>query len=81
MKKKKHFKISDFMKTFCNKRRLFIKNTHLKKYIVPTYKKLIPQISAFMKNSIFGINRDPCYGYKKENDKLLQDKTIRFYSS
>ena len=26
----------------------------------PPYKKLQPLISAFMKNSIFGENRDPC---------------------
>ena len=43
------------MRTFYKKLPLLIKN-----YIDPTYKKLKPQISPFIKNSIFGNNRDPC---------------------
>ena len=43
------------MRTFYKKLPLFIKY-----YIDHTYKKLKPQISLFIKNSIFGINRDPC---------------------
>ena len=43
--------------TFYKKLPIFIKN-----YIGHTYKKLQPQISAFIKNSIFGINRDPWFG-------------------
>ena len=30
----------------------------------PPYKKLRPLISAFIKNSIFGNNRDPCFRLK-----------------
>ena len=41
---------------------LFIKN-----YIDPTYKKLKPQISPFIKNSIFGNNIDPCKHVKSQN--------------
>ena len=53
------------MHTFYEKLPLFIKKTTLvleeeKNYIKPPYKKLQPLISAFMKNSIFGKNRDPC---------------------
>ena len=40
--------------TFYKKLPIIIKN-----YIGHTYKKLQPQISAFIKNSIFEINRDP----------------------
>ena len=32
-----------------------------KNYFAPVKKKLQPQISVFKKNSIFGINRDPCH--------------------
>ena len=42
------------MRTFYKKLPLFIKN-----YIDPTYKKLKPQISPFIKNNFFGNNRDP----------------------
>ena len=34
----------------------------MKNYIDPTYKKLKPQISPFIKNYFFGNNRDPCKG-------------------
>ena len=54
------FKYSRFFiktNTFYKKLPRFIKN-----YIGHTYKKLQPQISAFIKNSIFEINRDPCWG-------------------
>ena len=43
------------MRTFYKKLPLFIKHS-----ILHTYKKLKPQIWAFIKNSIFGNNRDPC---------------------
>ena len=41
---------------------LFIKKTtsFIKKSILHTYKKIKPQIWAFIKNSIFGTFRDPC---------------------
>ena len=47
---------------FYQKRHLFIKNYSffIKNLIDPPYKKLQPQISPFIKNSIFGNNRDPC---------------------
>ena len=44
------------------KMRTFYKKTtpfYNKNYIDPTYKKLKPQISPFIKNSIFGNNIDP----------------------
>ena len=43
-------------------RAFFIKNylPFIKNYRSPTYKKLQPLISAIIKNSIFGNNRDPC---------------------
>ena len=46
---------------FYQKRHLFIKNYSffIKNLIDPPYKKLQPQISPFIKNSIFGNNRDP----------------------
>ena len=50
------------MHKFYEKRTLFI-NKYLvfsKNYIVPSYKKLQTLISAFIKNLIFGKNRDPC---------------------
>ena len=49
---------------FYQKRHLFIKNYSffIKNLIDPPYKKLQPQISPFIKNSIFGNNRDPCGG-------------------
>ena len=52
-----HRELFNFMKmrTFYKKLPIFIKN-----YIDHTYKKLKPQISTFIKNSFFGINRDPC---------------------
>ena len=43
------------MRTFYKKLPLFIKNS-----ILHTYKKLKPLIWAFIKNSIFENNRDPC---------------------
>ena len=48
---------------FYQKRHLFIKNYSffIKNLIDPPYKKLQPQISPFIKNSIFGNNRDPCF--------------------
>ena len=52
------------MRTFYKNTTSFYKKTTLvleeKNYIKPPYKKLQPLISAFMKNSIFGKNRDPC---------------------
>ena len=49
---------------FYQKRHLFIKNYSffIKNLIDPPYKKLQPQISPFIKNSIFGNNRDPWGG-------------------
>ena len=51
--------MSDFMKmaTIYKKTTPFYK----KNYFAPVKKKLQPQISVFKKNSIFGINRDPCH--------------------
>ena len=37
-----------------------------KNYIMPPYKKLQTLISAFIKNLIFGKNRDPCAQHNKE---------------
>ena len=50
-------KMTNFVKTrtFYKKLPLFIKNS-----ILHIYKKLKPLIWAFIKNSIFGNNRDPC---------------------
>ena len=54
----------NFTKTpfFLRNMLLFIKNYpfFIKNYPWPPYKKFQPLISAFIKNSIFGINRDPC---------------------
>ena len=51
------------MAHFFEKLPLFIKNypPFIKNYGPPPYKKLQPLISAFIKNLIFGNNRDPCY--------------------
>ena len=51
-------KMTNFVKTrtFYKKLPLFIKNS-----ILHIYKKLKPLIWAFIKNSIFGNNRDPCW--------------------
>ena len=54
----------NIMKTHTSyeKRTLFINNylVFSKNYIMPPYKKLQTLISAFIKNLIFGKNRDPC---------------------
>ena len=50
---------------------LFIK----KNYPWPLYKKFQPAISAFIKNSDFGINRDPCAVHKS---KKLWTKTRKY---
>ena len=50
------------------KRSIFIKNYLVfikKNYIDHIYKKLQPQISGFIKNLIFGNNRDPCWRLEK----------------
>ena len=82
-------KMMNFMKmcTFYKKLPLFVKNS-----ILHTYKKLKPQIWAFIKNSIFGTFRDPCcaalttttlikatlYFYlPTESDSLSQGKSIK----
>ena len=51
-------KMMNFMKvrTFYKRLPLFIKNS-----ILHTYKKIKPQIWAFIKNSIFGTFCDPCH--------------------
>ena len=57
----------NIMKTHTSyeKRTLFINNylVFSKNYIMPPYKKLQTLISAFIKNLIFGKNRDPWYQY------------------
>ena len=54
----------NIMKTHTSyeERTLFINNylVFSKNYIMPPYKKLQTLISAFIKNLIFGKNRDPC---------------------
>ena len=54
------------MRTFYKKLPLFIKKLpfFIKNYTDPTYKKLKPQISPFIKNSIFGNNIDPWWSMK-----------------
>ena len=51
---------------FYQKLPLFIKNypPFIKNYRWPLEKKLKPLISHFIKNSIFGENRDPCITYQ-----------------
>ena len=60
----------NIMKTHTSyeKRTLFINNylVFSKNYIMPPYKKLQTLISAFIKNLIFGKNRDPCLQLKRD---------------
>ena len=64
---------------FYQKRQLFIKNYSffIKNLIDPPYKKLQPQISPFIKNSIFGNNRDPCS--KRQTDMKLKTSLTCWY--
>ena len=50
---------------------LFIKKNHPPSYRSPAYKKLQPLISAFIKNSFFGNNRDPSKGRPQEKNTEL----------
>ena len=69
----------NFTKTpfFLRNTLLLIKNYpfFIKNYPWPPYKKFQPLISAFIKNSIFGINRDPCAVHKS---KKLWTKTRKY---
>ena len=68
--------------TFCNKRRLFKKKTapfyiYKKKYVAPNYnyfyyyKKLQPQVSVLIKNSIFGNNKSNRYSGNAQMESAL----------
>ena len=65
----------NIMKTHTSyeKRTLFINNylVFSKNYIMPPYKKLQTLISAFIKNLIFGKNRDPC---KEDGPSVEKEK-------
>ena len=62
--------------TFYEKRTLFINNylVFSKNYIMPPYKKLQTLISAFIKNLIFGKNRDPCPAH----EEIEENSVVRF---
>ena len=45
----------------------------LKNSIAHSYEKLQPQMSAFMENSICGINRDPCLPHLVGSSRNLEN--------
>ena len=51
--------------SFYEKLPLFTENypPFIKNFGPPPYRKLKPLISAFIENSIFGNNRDPCFNF------------------
>ena len=65
---------------FYQKRHLFIKNYSffIKNLIDPPYKKLQPQISPFIKNSIFGNNRDPWPGFYRIGAQQRFNLSVHF---
>ena len=56
----------------------FFKTTpfYKKNYGPPPYKKLQPLISAFIKNSIFGNNRDPCSPHSRHQCTLIAETLV-----
>ena len=68
------------LRTFRWKRPLFIENypPFTENFRPPPYRKLQPLISAFIENSIFGNNRDPCRWEQKSEDlpDLTKDKAL-----
>ena len=59
-------------RTFYKKLPIFIKSypPFIKNYRWPLEKKLKPLISHFIKNSIFGNNRDPCHRGKADKKNI-----------
>ena len=81
----KFYEIAHFsLKTtpFYKKLPLFIENypPFIENFGPPPYRKLKPLISAFIENSIFGNNRDPCQGqtYMLQHVKYKPEKKYFF---